>query len=708
MRGAGRRILYALSLLGAGAAGVVVVLLFGTRPAPPPTLPASQPTEATTQPATTQPAPTAALLSTYAQILSADFPNNPPAAATSTSLDLSDAAHLVLPRRVYLCPRGDLWFTDANSDPLPKVLDRAANETEHVASRQVEYILWGIDSRGNQQARAVCRKGDGYELVSSKSSPLPVPARPGLDWSRAMDWDDDGVTRLIVPTTSGVDILTVDQQITEAYCPLRDSGSGPVPQVLFDLRGLLAWIPADDGIHAGTVVARFVGGHWTKLDATNWPGSILHLVPMLDGSVLQIRRAEDPQNVELVTEPLDSPAIDESQISALVDQLDDPDPEKRSTAYDHLLQYGAGIFPILQKLRPDASPIAGPRIDQILASTTQYNLAGMEIQGGQLTVAARLSDGGAVFCAPLGVTMQRENRPPLLINTAYLVLRPGRYVQLLPSGLAKKLADQTQVLAFHDEWATSRSDVGISRFLPPDQITPLLRSSELGFTRWVGVDNRGRWIFRRPDADQPTLILDPSVLDPSPRLAVWTINSGMEVGWNAAGWPVVRRNSDRWMLTDHDWELLAAGDAAQTAVAPPGNLLLTDSAGNKYLDGRSTITVVHPNGRQDVWNLPDEIAGSDGFQPWLVSIGQGRFLLFNANGRIARLRSDGAGFAVEAIFDKRLGFLRSIHRVWTDPAGRVAVSCGNHLLAIIFANGRVDPAIADQILSTDLKRIDPR
>jgi hypothetical protein len=708
MWGARRQLAYALSLLVAAAAGVGIVLIFGSHPAPPPsTPPATLPAEAAAEPTPPATTPSVAAVTTYAQILAADFPNNPPAAATAASLDLSDAAHLVIPRRIYLCPRGDLWFSDRKADPLPKVLARAAGETEHVADRDVDYILWGVNSRGDQQPRAVCRKGDGFELVSPTDT-KPIPARSGLDWTRAMDWDDNGVIRLIVPTASGVDIFTIDRQISEAYCPLSSADAGPPPQMLFDLRGLLAWISADDGIQTGRIVARFVDGHWTKLDPQNWPSSILHLVPMLDGSVLQIRRGDDAQSTQLVIQPLDSAPIDESQISALVDQLDDPDPDKRTGAYERLIQYGAGIFPILQKLRPDASPTAGPRIDQILASASQFTLGGMDIQNGQLTLTARLSDGGAIFFAPQGVTVPREGRTSDFVNPAYLVLRPGRYVQLLPSGLAGKLDDQTELAAFHDDWVVARPDRGLSRFLPPDQLTPLLRASELGFTKWMGYDGRGRWIFRRPDANHPTLVLDPTVLDPSPRLAVWTISSGTEVGWNQAGWPVVRRQTDRWILTDHDWELLATGDAVMTGLPPPGNLLLIDPQGNKYLDGRSTLTVLHPNGRQDIWNLPDEIAGSDGFQPWLVSVGQGRFLLFNANGRIVRLRSDGSGISVEAIFDQRLGFLRSIRRVWADPAGRVAVSCGSHLLAIVFPNGRVDPAIADQILSGDLKRIEPR
>ncbi|MGA3067425.1 MAG: hypothetical protein ABSF29_11320, partial [Tepidisphaeraceae bacterium] len=118
---------------------------------------------------------------------------------------------------------------------------------------------------------------------------------------------------------------------------------------------------------------------------------------------------------------------------------------------------------------------------------------------------------------------------------------------------------------------------------------------------------------------------------------------------------------------------------------------------------------LHPGGRQDVWPLPDQAAGSPDFRPWLVTFGQDRLLLLNADGRIVRLKPDGdRAFAVEAIFDHGLGFLRSITRVWQDPAGRIDVAYSNNQLAIIFPTGRVDPQFADEILPKDLKRIDPR
>jgi hypothetical protein len=139
---------------------------------------------------------------------------------------------------------------------------------------------------------------------------------------------------------------------------------------------------------------------------------------------------------------------------------------------------------------------------------------------------------------------------------------------------------------------------------------------------------------------------------------------------------------------------------------PPDPILFTDAIGNQYSDGRSTLTIRRPSGRQDIWSLPDEATGSDDFRPWLIPIAEGRFLLFNADGHIVRLNPAGNGsFTIEANFDHGLTFLHSIRRAWLDPASRVDVSYGDNQLAIIFPNGRVDPQIADQILPRDLKRI---
>ncbi len=540
---------------------------------------------------------------TYPQLLAADFPNNPTTTAPSEALDLADAAHLLIPRRVYLCPRGDLWFSDPSADPLPKVLARAGDETEHIADRDVEYVLWTVDTRGNQIASAVCRTNDGFELVTSTDA-KPIPNRPGLDWSRAMNWDDNGATRLIVPTPDGISIITVDTQLSESYFPLRPPAPAPSRNSFSIFAACSPGSPPT--IPSSPATSSHDSSTAIGSSSTQPPGPLPFSTWSPCWAAASCKSAAATTRKASSSSP--SPSIPsrstKKKIEALVDQLDDPDPDKRTDAFQRITAYGADAYPLLQQLRPAASPTAGPRIDQILASANRATLGVMDIQDNLLTVTARLSDGGAVFFAPHGVSVPSEGQLPQLVNPAYLVIRPGRYVELLPSGLSRKMDEQTRLAAFHDEWIAEKPPLSPARFLPPDELTPLLRSSETEFTQWLGFDNHGRWIFRRPGAPKPTLILDPTVIDPSPRLAVWMIDSGGDVGWNAAGWPVVQRRSDRWILTNHDWELLAKTDTAQTTPAPQGNLLLQDSSGNKYLDGRSTLSVVRPNGRRGYLDSP--------------------------------------------------------------------------------------------------------
>ena len=73
----------------------------------------------------------------------------------------------------------------------------------------------------------------------------------------------------------------------------------------------------------------------------NWPEKILHLVPLLDGSVLQLI-VNDDKTIDVSVTSLDPAEIDEKKIGDLVDQLSDPDASKRIAAFDELNALGAG------------------------------------------------------------------------------------------------------------------------------------------------------------------------------------------------------------------------------------------------------------------------------------------------------------------------------------------------------------------------------
>jgi hypothetical protein len=733
-RPSGRIAWLTLWLLIAAGAGVGLVFLFGKPENPPvaaaPTsLPVTQPSIATI------PSTQAVVIQTYGQLLHADLPNYPDTRPWAIPVDLSDAAHLILREPLYVCSRGDLWITRSDADPLPMVLARAANESEHIVDRPIEYIVWSLNRRGSWEASAICRAGDGFQLISATGTIL-IPWHRSYRWEAAMTWIDGAATHLIVPTDTGVSIMTLGNSPTEDYCSLLNNtatsqqASQP-PMVLFDLHGLLAWIPAEKDFNSASRVARYLDGKWNDLDSSAWPGDIIHLIPMLDGSVLQIRRGSDANSASLTIAPLDSPQIDEKEIAALTDQLSDDDPDKRVAAYQRLIQYGPGIYPILEKLSPNAAPEAQARIREILEGKLATKLGGMLINDNQLTVAARLRDGGVVFFAPQGITVPREGQDPKVISPDYLAIRPGRPVQELPAALVDRLSKSGGAISgWRDEWVVTTTDVGPARYLPPDQLQPLLRPSERNFSNLLAIDARGRWIFRDPASHQ-SLILDPTVPDPTPRLAIWLIDTGNGAGWNKADWPVIQRGTAHWVISEQDWQPLDPSEEMRTdfaktsyplvAATVPTNAsatvpapvntpqILIDADGNRYFDGQTALTILTHAGKRFDWPLPDACAGSADQIPWLVSDGQGHLFLFNSTARIARIRATpGAAepFVLEAVFSAHVPDFQDIRRIWCDPAGRIAVAYEGSHIALIFPSGQVPPEIEDKILPQDLRRID--
>ena len=713
-------------------AGLGIVFFFGIQPmpAPPTTLGSVAMTRASTLPASSM-ASTAPSLQTYGQLLHADFSNYPETRPYSVPVDLSDAAHLILREPIYVCSRGDLWITRSGADALPVVLARAAGESEHLVDRPIEFVVWSLNRRGAWESSAVCRDDGGFEIVSAKGVQR-IPWHRSYRWDMAMTWDDGAVTRIIVPTDDGVSLIALGDKLTEDYCRLTDAAATTrprsAPAVLFDTRGLLAWIPADEHF-SQTRVARYLNGQWTYLDSANWPGDIVYLVPLLDGSVLQIRHETGENALTFVT--LDNPDIAEKDISSLVDQLGDDDPDKRASAYQRLAQYGPKINPVLEKLVDGAAPQSQARIHELLRGTT---LGGMAINGNQLIVKARLRDGGMIFMAPQGVTVPQEGGDPKVVVPDYLAVRPGRPVQELPPAVVAALTKSNGTAAgFGDEWVVDQADAGPQRFLPPDELDPLLKPEERNFSRMMAIDGRGRWLFR-DDSSARTLVLDPTVPDPRPRLAIWMIDMGSSVGWNKTDWPVIKRGDSRWIIDEHDWEPMDAAETmidqfplvlyspapanlvaatapttADDSAARNGPLLLVDSDGTRYFDGQLTLTVVTATGKRRVWSLPDQCAGSSDETAYLVADHQGHLFLFNSVGRIARLRitpGDAQPLQLESVFGDHIPDFHSIQRVWCDPAGRIIVAYDTSHLAMIFPSGQVPHEIGEKILPQDLRRID--
>ena len=244
------------------------------------TFPAAPETPRSTLPAATLPANLT--LQTYGQLLHADIAGYPETRPWGVPVDLADAAHVILQEPIYVCSRRDLWITRKDADTLQTVLARVPDETEHIVDCPVRYVVWAPSPRGVWAPSVICPRENGLALVSAtKEQKLPA-SRP-YDWAAAMTWDDGGHTRLIVPAGTGVSIFTLGSTISESYMdlgatppttfpgstqPLQAANSQPTtmaiadttipstqksalsaaipaPQIVFDLKGVLAWIPSD-------------------------------------------------------------------------------------------------------------------------------------------------------------------------------------------------------------------------------------------------------------------------------------------------------------------------------------------------------------------------------------------------------------------------------------------------------------------------------
>jgi hypothetical protein len=591
-RGAARIPLLVLLLIVAAIAGAVILQKVFHHPAkplivdqnyPPPPQPATRPSP-TPPPAPPAPKPA----TSYLQVVRTAYPDFPATQPLDFPLDLPQAAHLVVHDPVYLStpPRTDLWITREDAEPTEKVLKDAMDPSQdlqvHVTRERVSFVHWVPTESGSWIPYLICPDSGGeFEAVSTKGrQPLP---RKNYRWNHAMSWNGS----IIVPCQSGVSILRLQPKISESYHELAPQGSNGAgenlsePQVLLDLKGVLAWLPWEQGKTGGRGAARYVDDKWVDLDPDQGiPEKLLHLVPLNDGNALVIARGEGA-GVNLSLTVLDRVDVDQKKIAELVGALADPDDEKRQAAYKQLTTYGSGIWPILEKMIDDQEPEAQARLRLLLKEKVEPTLGGMKLVGEKnLKLASRLQDGGTVFYAEAGVELPSTNPDiePTIVAPAWISIRPGQPIEMLPPAMVGDLTPgRSQIYAIGSEWLVSSDVRGPRRFIGNGLVT-LLRKTETAYSDFVGEDRRGRWLFRQPPPQattQPTtaprtafdpdatLIIDPTLPDPTPRLPVWVFRNARIVGWDKDNWPVAKDVSS-YALHESGWQLLDEKDPVFT------------------------------------------------------------------------------------------------------------------------------------------------
>jgi hypothetical protein len=688
----------------------------------PATAPATQPTAAAAKPAPPK---------TYMDVVFAHYPQFPTTQPLGMPLDLRDGARLIIEDPIYLDPIGHLWITRVDADPTPAVLKRAAKEQVHLTREQVVFVHRWPDERGVWQPQLVCRKpgGGGFELVSLAGRQHIGDDRD-YDWTRAFSWNDT----FVVPTRGGASVFRPDRRPMELHHELvaadvRDDENLADTQVLLDWRGLLAWIPWDPGKTGSNGAARFIDEKWIALDeSAGWPRKIVHLVPLLDGGVLQIVANDDDTN-ELRLALLDPPAVDEEAIRALVLQLSDRDPDKRLEAFQQLTRYGQGIWPVLEKLHPNQPPEARIRIEQLLSAKIEPRLGGMKLLPGRTRVLAR-TGGSALLYNDAGVEVNDDQDNADVVAPAWIALVPGRPISLAPADLVADLRpDSFHIDIIRGEFIVTDDVHGPRWWLANHFSEPLLKKAEMGFDHIVGQDARGRWLFRKDrHGYAPTLIIDPTLPDSTPRLPVWRFPvSAGTAGWTREDWPAIK-SGGAWVLGESDWrpldeskeqmisELEEPPPAPATTFPPATNAatiattnesdppIFIDKDGTRYCDGRETLRVRKPDGSTITWPLPDQAVGSG--DVWLLRAGHDRLFLFNEPGRVLRIKPTPEGpepFELEATFTRRIPSVDHYQRVWLDPAGRIVIAHEGDTLSILFPTGTIPPAIARKIPAAELR-----
>jgi hypothetical protein len=704
----------------------------------------------------------------YVDVIRLDNPKVPATRPLVNPVDLRDAAHLQLSEPLYVDPIGQVWITRDDAPVVDRYFFRhVSNDQVHLVNARVLFVAWHPVS-GELRPIVICAdKNDpaaGPTAVSATQSTVLSPRH--YFWDRAIATLDT----LFVPTDVGISafaLSTLAENYHDLLAPDERSAVAagrskiPPPRIVFDYRRQpIVWIPCDEASSPGSRPARFADNAWTDLSSADWSDRLLHLIPLADGTVLElIHNADD--SVALRLTPLDKLPVDEHHVGELVDKLASLDPNDRDAASAELTALGPAAWSMLEKVAGDQPPEAQARIQIILQNRTAPTIAGLTSPTGQLRVMAANRSGGVVLYAP---SMEQANPdgPARVISPAWLQLIPGRPLLLLPPQQTASLdVDRDRFVLCGDDLLIVDPVLGL-RWFDGGVYRNLTRKSETDFQQLVDRDNLGRWFLTRPPTNLPTLppatgpatnavanaagpstnpaaksmtlVIDPTISDPTPRLPVWMIDTAPESGWDAENWPAIKAGG-AWRLRETDWEpvdesrdpfaaqmpppatppttqpsartapatnptpLSSAPTSAPTTVSDLSSPqpILISADGTRYYDGLTTLTVVRPDHSRVVWPLPPAAIGEGSVT--LLQAHDGNLFLFNAGGRVVRIHpTAGAAepFELDAVFTHGIPNIDQPTRIWLDPAGRLAISDGK-LLWVMFPDGRIPLEIREKM-----------
>ncbi len=664
-------------------------------PVAPATRPASAPT---TEPAATT-APAAVVEKTppkdLLDVVRANDPDYPTTRPAVLAVEVAYASRLVLREPVFLDARGDLWITRPDAVPTSEVLATASKSKTltHVVPDMVVFTVWHSDAPPSLVAQTSAGR---YEWVHAGAR-LPLSDRKFI-WDRAWQYND----RIVVPTDRGIVVLNRNaDKIQEQFIQLCEPAIGNACYAMLDMRGVIAWSTSRS---ADSNVCRWLDGKWSPL-TTGWPARIEQLIPLLDGTVLVLGTVD--QTIEIKSILLDPPNVDPAAIEKLVALLSDPEPDIREKAQIDLARFGSGAWPVLERIGDQQPAEARIRIRALLGNQTMPTLAGMTPQEGPARVVTRLNDGGVLIHFPTGVSGVDGQGLLRVVAPAWLAIRGGAIQRVSGQMLEEFDATRMQIRVQGDEWIIEHDADGPLRWMG-NHFQKLLRPGEASFGRFVGIGSRNRWVFKTADADGPTLILDPTLPDPTPRFPVWVVGMGSKVaGWNLQDWPTAQRGGT-WTLMEASWTAMKTEDVQTNFItalsapkpAEPAQPLLVTADGHRFADGLKTLTVETKEGKTLNWPLPPGAIGEGVIagKPVLIEAAD-RLFLFNSPGRVVRIKKQldkPEPFKLDGIFTRNIPG-GDIQRIWLDPAGRIVILSGTTRLSICFPTGQIPTGLANII-----------
>jgi hypothetical protein len=713
-------------------AGCAVALLAGceenppqsnAQPQPSPaTQPASRPSTAPVSRAATQPQEPL-VLAQYTDILREKLPDFPTTQPMPSSLGLEEAARFEFEEPLFLDAVGCLWIVHERGQSAQEILAGDLKRQTYVINQPVVFTWWKAGFDGKPTVEMILQREDGSFEWLHQTGRAPIP--PLAD-GRAYDWPRAFLfaRSLAVPTTGGAAILTpVDRPDPGQYfrrygrSERRPDGNGsvelahialieprqdlPATQIRLDGRGLIAWVPfMSRRITGSEKIGRYLDGEWSVLGGDGWTKRPVLLMPLSDGSILQLSIDERNES-HLSAVALNAVPVEREAVEKLIENLASTDSREREAAFVGLTNYGPSAWPILEEHLEAASPVVRKQLNILLGDKINPTFGGLMPEPGPVEVRDWLADGGVILRFRNGILLPDGAGVTVLERPAWLLIRPGRRIQLLDPMVVTELSVSEDASAFvwGDEWVICVPEQGAKRWLI-NHVEPVLDDAHAAWQHFVGMDQVGRWLFRKGPEPGPTLLVDVRLPDPTPRLPIWVIESGPmgEAGYDEEGWPVSKAGS-AWRLTEEDWQDLEESDEFYLVNSDvPQEVLARAENGTVYRGGIESLDVVLPDGEQITWKLPPKAVGSGDAKGVLDN--EGRLFLFNRPGRVVRIArtSDGPEpFKVEAVFEDEMLPAAAPQHVWLDPAGRIcAIYLGNRV-AVMWPDGRVPPSIRQKM-----------